>query len=130
MTKKQVGQERVYLTYANVNHSTVHHQRKSGTWRQEQMQRPWCGAAYCLAPHGLLSCNPGITDTRETSVLCTDSLPLHSPPCTLPPTLLLSFFQPSSNSITGVPYFSSMVGCEYLHLSWSAIVGPLRRQSC
>jgi hypothetical protein len=25
------------------------------TWRQELMQRPWRGAAFWLAPHGLLS---------------------------------------------------------------------------
>lgn len=40
----------------------VHHQKKSGrnskrtgTWRQELIQRPWRGAAYWLAPHGFLS---------------------------------------------------------------------------
>jgi hypothetical protein len=27
---------------------------KAETWRQELMQRPWRGAAYWLAPHGLL----------------------------------------------------------------------------
>jgi hypothetical protein len=31
--------------------------------------------------------------------------------------LLLSFFQPFLNSTTGVPDFSLMVGCKYLHLS-------------
>jgi len=29
---------------------------RDGTWRQEPMPRPWRGAAYWLAPHGLLSC--------------------------------------------------------------------------
>jgi hypothetical protein len=39
----------------------VYFQRKPGqdlkaeTQRQELMQRPWRNAAYCLAPHGLLS---------------------------------------------------------------------------
>lgn len=28
---------------------------RAGTWRQELMQRSWRGAAYCLAPCGLLS---------------------------------------------------------------------------
>ena len=27
----------------------------AGTWRQELMQRPWKGAAYWLAPRGLLN---------------------------------------------------------------------------
>ena len=30
-------------------------QNRTGTWRQELMQRPWRGAAYWLALHGLLS---------------------------------------------------------------------------
>ena len=43
-------------------HITVHPQRsedsysrRTGTWRQEVMQRPWRGAAYCLAHHDLLN---------------------------------------------------------------------------
>jgi hypothetical protein len=28
---------------------------RTGTWRWELMQRPWRGAAYWFAPHGLLS---------------------------------------------------------------------------
>ena len=44
-------------------HTIVHHWKKSGqellnrakNWRQELMQRPWRGAAYWLAPHGLVS---------------------------------------------------------------------------
>jgi hypothetical protein len=35
-------------------------------------------------------------------------------------TLLLSFFQPFSNSTTGVSCFSPLVGCKYLHLTFSA----------
>jgi hypothetical protein len=34
--------------------------------------------------------------------------------------LLLSFFQSFSMSTTRVPDFSSLVGCQYLYLSWSA----------
>lgn len=28
--------------------------KKAGTWRREMIQEPWRGAAYCLAPRGLL----------------------------------------------------------------------------
>jgi hypothetical protein len=43
MTKKQVGEERVYSVY--IFHTAVHHQRKSGlelkqVRKQELMQRP------------------------------------------------------------------------------------------
>ena len=31
------------------------HSHRAGTWRQELMQKPWRGAAYWLAYHGLLS---------------------------------------------------------------------------
>jgi hypothetical protein len=44
MTKKQVGEERVYSAYTS--HMAVHHQKKSGlelkqVRKQELMQRPW-----------------------------------------------------------------------------------------
>jgi len=47
MTKKQVGEERVYLVYFHA----VHHQRKSGlelkqVRKQELMQRPWRDVSY------------------------------------------------------------------------------------
>jgi hypothetical protein len=52
MTKKQVGEERVYSAYTF--HIAVNHQRMSG-WelkqvrKQELMQRPWRDVTYCLA---------------------------------------------------------------------------------
>jgi hypothetical protein len=33
----------------------LHFQVRTGTWRQELMQRSWKGAAYRLAPYGLFS---------------------------------------------------------------------------
>jgi hypothetical protein len=58
MTKKQVGEERVYSAYTF--HIAVHHQRKSGlelkqARKQELMQRPWRDVIYWLASPGLLS---------------------------------------------------------------------------
>jgi hypothetical protein len=58
MTKKQVGEERVYSAYTF--HIAVHHQRKSGLEikqdrKQELMQRPWRDVLYWLASPGLLS---------------------------------------------------------------------------
>jgi hypothetical protein len=55
MTKKPVGEERVYSAY-----TAVHHQRKSGlelkqVRKQELMQRPWRDVLYWLASPGLLS---------------------------------------------------------------------------
>ena len=44
--------------------------------------------------------------------------------------LSFSFFNPLSNSTIGVPGFSSMVGCKYLPLSQSVLVGFLWRQPC
>jgi hypothetical protein len=60
MTKKQVGEERVYSAFTLL----VHHQRKSGlelkqvrkqVRKQELMQRPWRDVPYWLASPGLLS---------------------------------------------------------------------------
>ena len=56
MTKKQVGEERVYSAYTSI----LHHQRKSGlelmqVRKQELMQRPWRDVPYWLASSGLLS---------------------------------------------------------------------------
>jgi hypothetical protein len=57
MTKKQVGEERVYSAYIS---TAVHHQRKSGlelkqVRKQKLMQRPWRDVLYWLASPGLLS---------------------------------------------------------------------------
>jgi hypothetical protein len=58
MTKKQVGEERVYSAY--IFHIAVHHQRKSELKlkqgrEQELMQRLWRDVTYWLACSGLLS---------------------------------------------------------------------------
>jgi hypothetical protein len=60
MTKKQVGEERVYSAYTStwlfITKGSQHrNSHRTGTWRQELMQRPWRGAAYWLASPGLLS---------------------------------------------------------------------------
>jgi hypothetical protein len=52
MTKKQVGEERVYSAYTF--HIAVNHQRKSGlelkqVRKQELIQRPWMDVPYWLA---------------------------------------------------------------------------------
>jgi hypothetical protein len=60
MTKKQVGEERVYSVYISTllfitkgSHDRNSYREKS--WRQDMMQRPWRDAAYWLASPGLLS---------------------------------------------------------------------------
>jgi len=58
MTKKQVGEERVYSAYTF--HTAVHHQRKSGlelkqVRKQELLQRPWRDVTYWLPSPALLS---------------------------------------------------------------------------
>jgi hypothetical protein len=58
ITKKQIGEERVYSAYTF--HIAVDHQRKSGlelkqVRKQELMQRPWRDITYWLAFPGLLS---------------------------------------------------------------------------
>ena len=58
MTKKQIGEERVYSAYTF--HIAVNHQRKSGfalkqVGKQELMQRPWRDVTSWLASSGLLS---------------------------------------------------------------------------
>jgi hypothetical protein len=55
MTKKQVGEERVYSAYTF--HTAVHHQRKSGrelkpVRKQRLIQRPWRDVTYWLASPG------------------------------------------------------------------------------
>lgn len=56
MTKKQVGEERVYSLF----HIAVHHQGKAGlelkqVRKQELMQRTWRDVSYWLASPDLLS---------------------------------------------------------------------------
>jgi hypothetical protein len=58
MTKKQIGEERVYSAY--IFHIAVNHQRMSGlelkqVRKQELKQRPWRDVLYWLASPGLLS---------------------------------------------------------------------------
>jgi hypothetical protein len=53
-------EERIYLAYTFtllfiMEGSQDRNANRAGTWKQEQMQRPWRHAAYCLDPHGLLS---------------------------------------------------------------------------
>ena len=60
MTKKQVGEERVYSAYTF--HIAVHHQRKSGlelkqVRKQELMQRPWRDVLYWLASLACSACS-------------------------------------------------------------------------
>jgi hypothetical protein len=53
--QKQVEEERIYLTYTFTSHSITGGQELKQSRRQGLMQRPWVGAAFWLAPHGLLS---------------------------------------------------------------------------
>jgi hypothetical protein len=60
MTKKQVGEERVYLAYTSTllfitKGSQDRNSHRAGTWRQELMQRSWRGTAYWIASSSLLS---------------------------------------------------------------------------
>ena len=61
MTKKQVGEERVYSAYTSTllfitKGSQDWNSNMAGFWRQELMQRPWrAAAAYWLTSPGLLS---------------------------------------------------------------------------
>jgi hypothetical protein len=60
MTKKQVGEERVYSAYTSIllfitKGSQGWNLSRPGTWRQELMQRPWRDTAYWLSHHSLLS---------------------------------------------------------------------------
>jgi hypothetical protein len=60
MTRKEVGEERVYSAYTSTwlfitKASQDWNSHKAGTWRQELMQRPWRSAAYWIASPHLLS---------------------------------------------------------------------------
>jgi hypothetical protein len=72
MTKKQVGDERVYSAYTF--HTAVHHKRKSGLElkqgkEQELIQRPWRDVPYWLASPGLLSLLSYRTKTTNPKML-------------------------------------------------------------
>jgi hypothetical protein len=82
MTKKKVGEERVYSAYTF--HIAVHHQRMSRlelkqVRKQELMQRPWRDVPYWLASPGLLSLLSYRTKTIS---------PKMAPPTRGPPTLI------------------------------------------
>jgi hypothetical protein len=60
MTKKQVGEETVYLAYTSTWYSITEgsqerNSNRIGTWRQELMQRSCKVAAYWLVSRGLLN---------------------------------------------------------------------------
>jgi hypothetical protein len=60
MTKKQVGEEKVYLAYTSISlfiteGSQDRNSSRAGIWRQELIQRPGRVATCWLALHGLLS---------------------------------------------------------------------------
>jgi hypothetical protein len=60
MTKKQVEEARVYSAYTSTllfitKGSQDRNSYRTGTWRQELMQRPWRDVTYWLASPGLLS---------------------------------------------------------------------------
>jgi hypothetical protein len=60
MTKKQIGEERVYSAYTSTllfftKGIQDRNSSRAETWRQELMQRPWRDAAYWIASAGLLS---------------------------------------------------------------------------
>jgi hypothetical protein len=60
MTKKQVGEERVYSAYISTLLFTTkatqdRNSHRARTWRQGLMQRPWRDVTYWLASPGLLS---------------------------------------------------------------------------
>jgi len=55
MTKKQVGEERVYLSLFITERSQVGNSSREGFWTWVLIQSPWRGAAYWLASPGFLS---------------------------------------------------------------------------
>jgi hypothetical protein len=79
MTKKQVGEERVYSAYTF--HIAVDHQRMSRlelkqVREQELMQRPWRDVTYWLASPGLLSLLSYRTKTTSPEI----ASPARGPP--------------------------------------------------
>jgi hypothetical protein len=80
MTKKQVGEEKIYLAYTSTllfitKGGQDRSSHRVGTWRQELMQRPWRDVTYWLASPGLLSllsyrtqdCQPRVGTTHNGS---------------------------------------------------------------
>jgi hypothetical protein len=70
MTKKQVGEEKVYSTNISTllfitKGSQDRNSHGAETWRQKLIQRPWRDAAYWIASLGLLSLL--LTEPRTTS---------------------------------------------------------------
>jgi hypothetical protein len=50
MTKKQFGEERVYLAYTStllfIKQSQNWNSQRAGTWKMELIEKTWSGAAY------------------------------------------------------------------------------------
>jgi hypothetical protein len=70
MTKKQVGEERVYSVYTSTllfitKGSPDRNSHRAGTWRQELMQRPWRDVTYWLASLAFSACS--LIEHRTTS---------------------------------------------------------------
>jgi hypothetical protein len=55
MTKKQVGEERVYSAYTSIRLLRISGLELKQVRKQELMQRPWRDVPYWLASPGLLS---------------------------------------------------------------------------
>jgi hypothetical protein len=86
MTKKQVGEERVFSAYTSTllfitKGSQDRNSHRAETWRQELTQRPWRGTAYWIAPLACSACfllgpktiSPGMAPpTRSLSPLITN----------------------------------------------------------
>ena len=93
MTKKQVGEERVYSAYTSISlliieGSQDRNSNRAGSWRQELMQRPWKDAAYWIVPYACSVCFLAVL--RATS------------PRTAPPTM--SWACPYQSLIKKMPY--------------------------
>ena len=59
MTKKEAGEEIVYLAYTStalfiMEGRQDRNSHRAGTWRQDLMQKPWKNAAYWFAQPALL----------------------------------------------------------------------------
>lgn len=64
--------ERVYQVYASILLFTIEgsqgrNSNRTGTWRQELVERPWRGAEYLLAPHAFLSLLADKTQDHQPS---------------------------------------------------------------
>jgi hypothetical protein len=79
MTKKQVGEERVYLAYTSILLFITKEVRTGTQAGQELMQRPWRDVPYWLASPGLLSLLSYKTKTTSPEI---------APPTRGPPPLI------------------------------------------